>query len=183
MHYFWQDKHTLGLWELCHDTLFDQIPPHEHLPLIDWAWQCGKNAAMLYQRRYANLSPRQIAAERAIKITETAVCAEGVGTIFSEYYSGSKEIILYHETIRNAHSTVPEKYRLLFPDYALLMQLFIAHELYHDYECREFGLTSKKKQITTHKIWRFKIQSGIRALSEIAAHSFCRNLLNISQEV
>jgi len=54
-------------------------------------------------------------------------------------------------------------------------ELILAHEYFHCLECPKIGLTSKQYVVPTLKIGRLVLMtSGIRALSEIAAHGFAR---------
>lgn len=155
--------------ELSRDLLYKKIPQEDRIKIADRAWDTGVIAAKeLLQSNYGK-SIEQIALDEELVVEHKEIDnVAGNVRYFSEYYSGLKKIILYDNSIKKwskANSlTVKEA-----------NELILSHEIYHHLECIKLGLTSKQYSVPTIQIGRFKIgRSGVRALSEIAAHGFSR---------
>ena len=155
--------------ELTRDLLYRKIPQKDCNNIADRAWETGVKAAKALLKSNSGKSIQQIALDEGLTVEhkDTDNVAGNV-RYFSEYYSGLKKIILYDSSIKkwseaNAF-TVKEA-----------NELILSHEIYHHLECTKLGLTSKQYTVPTIQIGRLKLgKSGIRALSEIAAHGFSR---------
>ncbi len=155
--------------ELSRDLLYRKISREDWEKISDRAWDTGVKAAKDLLQQNNGKSIEQIALDEGLVVEHKDVDnVAGNVRYFSEYYSGPKKIILYDASIKKwskANSlTVKEA-----------NELILSHEIYHHLECTKLGLTSKQYTVPTIQIGKFKIgKSGIRALSEIAAHGFSR---------
>lgn len=155
--------------ELSRDLLYRKIPQKDCNKIADRAWETGVKAAKALLQWNSGKSIEQIALDEGLTVVhkDTDNVAGNV-RYFSEYYSGLKKIIIYDSSIKKWSEanalTEKEAYELI-----------LSHEIYHHLECTKLGLTSKQYTVPTIQIGRFKMgKSGIRALSEIAAHGFSR---------
>lgn len=179
MDIFFLDKKTLGMKELQNDILFDKIPVDQYEELIQFAWEAGLNAALKYQEKLDTTIPSEMLARSGLELLELEQDYTLPGCeVYSEYYSNLKRIVLYKKNILKAVHKLQEK-GITEYNYDSIRELFIAHEIFHHLECHHIGITFKKKKIVNFKIGPFKLESGVRALSEIAAHSFTKHLLKI----
>jgi hypothetical protein len=176
MDHFFYNKYQLGLWELQHDLLFRKIRPDNYNLLIDFAWEIGYQTAGEYCEKYQTKIPSELAVRLNISLQEID---EGIilpeYKVYSEYISNQRRILLYKDMILSK----VDMERVHCHNYKQIRELFIAHETFHHIECHYKGLTSKKQKITTLKIGPLHVSSGIRALCEIAAHSFTKAMLQM----
>lgn len=180
MEHFFCDKYELGIWELKSDVLFHKIPENKYFEFIDFAWGIGIETAKKYINRLSTNVPSEMIEKLGISILETE---KGFSSpeykIYSEYYSNLKKITLYKKNIINEFEQLSNKNITDIKDYSRMRELFIAHEIFHHIECHDIGLTLKKKKVVTFKIGPFKLTSGVRALSEIGAHAFTKEIINL----
>src|SRR5438876_7531665 len=57
--------------------------------------------------------------------------------------------------------------------------IYVAHELYHHLEATGLEPAAAPARVTLARLGRWRWESGIRALSEIAAHAFAQALLDL----
>jgi len=135
----------------------------------DFAWYKGKKAADDCCRKYNKLTPVQLARTLGLTVEEM----DGPGFYYSEYNTVGKKIVLFKNTIKDKFINV-EYHNLLTCEYDIIRQLFLAHEIFHHLECSnpEIGITYKQCQVTVFSAGPFRWSTGLRCLSEIAAHSF-----------
>lgn len=178
MEHFFNDKYELGMWELKSDVVFDRIPKEKYEEFIDFAWETGNKTAIEYKNILNTQLPSDMAKKLDLVIEESDKNFDlPEYRVFSEYYSNLKKVIIYKRSITDEFENISKKNIFKIDDYSKMREFFIAHEIYHHLECHYIGLTSKKKKITTFKFGPIKITSGIRALSEVGAHSFTKTML------
>lgn len=69
-------------------------------------------------------------------------------------------------------------HHLRLPQGFSLLDLAIAHELFHHFE-HVRGSISKRYYVNVFKLGRFSLKTSLPALSEIAAHAFTKELLGL----
>jgi hypothetical protein len=57
--------------------------------------------------------------------------------------------------------------------------IYTAHELFHHLEATTLGPASDLARVTLARLGRWRWESGVRALSEVAAHAFAQHLLDL----
>lgn len=169
-------KEELAAYEMRRDIEYRHIPEESKQIFVDYAWEKGRETAVRIAKKYPGKIPSEIAAALNLKVTEARVGNK----VYSEYYSNRKQIVLNPDSIQKGFYEENEGH-LKTHDYEVLKQLFIAHELFHHLECYdpEVGITFREKKVCVFKIGPIQLKSGLRCLSEIAAHSFTKQLLNI----
>lgn len=155
--------------ELKRDVLFEKIPETDRIPVCDMAWDWGVKTAKEIMEQYPGKNIREIIKGEGLRIENIPKDEEqGRLRIFGEYYSAKKKIVLYTGSIilwaRSnglARKTAED--------------LVLAHEFFHSLECTKLGETSKLYKVPVIRIGGLVVsRSGVRALSEIAAHGFSR---------
>lgn len=153
------------------------IPSDRRRAFGEYAWNKGFETALRIEKAYPQLTPEQIAKKMGLKVEDK----DGPGFYLSEYIVNKKSIVLFTNTIQSGFIE-EESDHLKTTDYKTVRQLFLAHELFHHLECSEpdVGLTYKERQVTVFSIGPFQWKSGLRCLSEIAAHSFALRLTGVA---
>jgi len=168
----WLDKKALGERLLSSDVMCNYIPQTQWPELIDFAWDKGKQQAA----KYRGQKPSDLALEKDITIVEHD---KGPRQIYSEFYANRKRLILNKNCIEDNFIKKNRKY---LPDdsYEAVRELFIAHELFHYLECCDpaVGITFRQRKVVARRVFGKEWKVGIRALSEIGAHSFSKHLLD-----
>lgn len=177
---FWE-KDKLGFELLGRDANYGKIPDRERQEWIDFAWEKGRKTAEYILEKYEGLSIREILSDCHIKIVEKN---NGARQIFSEYYQNSRQIILNNNSITE-HFIKENEAILKTTSLKPVQDYFLAHEFFHYLECHDptVGITFKERKIVLFQWRNIKYSVGVRALSEIAAHSFVRHFFKISDLV
>lgn len=165
----------LALFELKRDRYFEKVPSQDISPVIEKAAAIGKDWAIKIKERYGKKSFENIAKEQGLKIIEEdRELVIGEVVFYSEFYSGKKEILIYKKAVEAWAASLGETYEEC-------KELFIAHEFFHYLECEKIGLLSDIYKVTIFKFWGVQRKSGIKALSEIGAHSFVKHSFNMEE--
>lgn len=145
------------------------VPPDTLLEYGNFAWDKGRNTARVFAEKYAGKTFEQFVAILGVKVTDR----KGNGFYFSEYDTLTGQIVLFENVIKNGF-ICKEKERLLTEEYEKVRRLFLAHEVFHYLEFHDpsVGITYKEKQAVIFLAGKYKRRTGLRCLSEIAAHSF-----------
>ncbi len=155
--------------ELKRDVLYQKIPESDRMSICDMAWERGVRISEEIMEKYPEKDIQGILSREGVTIT--AICRDEVrGNLrtFGECYPKKKEIVLYTGSI----AKWAEANRL---DKKQALDLILTHEFFHYLECTKVGDTSKLYFVPLIRIRNFSLgRSGIRALSEIAAHGFTR---------
>lgn len=164
--------------ELTYDLCYDKIPEKDRPVIVENAWKKGVKAAeAVFMRENGQSNFVKIIDDAGLKLVEKKVdYVVGNQRYFSDYISGKKIINLYTKSVQ------------LWADeneltYAQAVNLILSHEYYHYLEMNEIGLTSKEYLVPMIRIGSLAFgKTGIRALSEIAAHAFARRYFELLQE-
>jgi hypothetical protein len=139
----------------------------------------GAATAKDLRKRFATLTPREVARELRVPI-ETTDDDPMVGSIwrFAEYRPRPPHIMLYNRGIAPLERALAGSERLLGP--ATPRDVFIAHELYHHAEAiRSEVPIARRYQPTLFRIGNWRWRTGVAALAEIAAGAFAQSLLDL----
>lgn len=172
------DELTVGYMELEQDIFFHKIPKDEHIKLVKDAIEFGRETAYKVIEEFKTKDPTAIAKKLgvAVKLSPTEKFL-GKTIVYSEYFPKSRKITIYEGSLSLK--------ALLIPLHGLesnlrkedLLVTHLSHELFHAIAERRRPFR-KKYQVTTFKFGPIRINAGIRALDEIAANSFAKNLAN-----
>lgn len=140
----------------------------------EYAWDKGMQAAKRCIALFPGLEPEQMVQRMGLTVLDE----DGPGYYFSEYNVNKKQIVLFRNVIC-VRFLEPEQEHLRVKDYDAIRPLFLAHELFHHLECSdpEIGVTYRERKVTVFILGPFRWQTGLRCLSEIAAHSFAKQMV------
>lgn len=177
-----KDRNEMGMSELKRDAVFSRIPPDLYGELIDFGWHIGESTAKVYVQKLGTTVPSQMAKKFNLSVkSEDWEPGRSNVKIYSEYDDKLLQILLHPNIIKVGIEKAKASGVDQVQNYAVARELFLAHEIFHHLECREIGLTSKKRQIVTFQIGPFSLKSGLRSLCEIAAHAFTRTLYDMNE--
>lgn len=178
METLYQSPHDIGMAELKRDVVFRKIPPEQYDELISFAWGKGEKAARDYTEKLGTSIPSEMAKKLGIHVAwKNWTPGKSNVRVYSEYEDNSETITLYENIIRSGIKKAVEHGYDRIKTFSAAKELFIAHEIYHQLECRHLGLASKERKVVTLKIGPLQRTSGLRSLCEIGAHAFSKTLM------
>lgn len=177
MEILFRSKMEIGMFELKRDVVFNKIPSEMYDELINFGWQTGEDAAYEYSQKTGTSVPSKMTDKLNINVkNEDWQKGKSNVKVYSEYEDKPNLITLHPNVISEAIEKAKSNGFNQIQNYDAAKEIFLGHEIFHYLECKKIGLTSKKRIVTTLKLGPIKITSGIRALCEIAAHSFTKTL-------
>lgn len=181
MEILFHSEEEIGMFELKRDAIFSRIPPERYEELISFGWHTGEAAAQEFIKKTGTSIPSEMASRLNLQVkSENWDSGQSNVRVYSEYEDKIGRITL-HPNVISAGMKAAESHGFdQVKTYAAARELFLAHEIFHYLECRELGLTFQKKKIVTFRLGPVKITSGMRALSEIAAHAFTKTLYELN---
>lgn len=168
-----------GLYSFLRDPLNGKYSRIEKIDLIKKAQECGVKYAENIKIKYKNKDILEILSDFKIKFNNISEENTGYQVIFAQFTEPNK-IEIFKKHIR----ITKEKFRdneIYFQYSDEIEKILIAHELFHFLEFRD------KKEIFT-KVYKLNLwnlfniyhhKSNLICLSEIAAMSFSKELLNL----
>lgn len=96
--------------------------------------------------------------------------------IYSEMDIKRKTINIYTNEIEQTICDFKEEISI---DEEKLYNLFALHEFFHFLEFTRIGLVSSMKKVSMLSIFKWNFTRGLSSLSEIAAHAYVREIINI----
>jgi len=173
--YFLTDE-ILSLLELKEDRLFDKIPKEKIIYYINESNKIGRDTAI----KYKNEDIEKLLKDNGVKVSIKDYCQSKKLDIRGEIIFEEKErqIIIYKNSIEQIVETL-KGYGLNISKKEVY-NIHLAHELYHFLEFKNEENTNyllDKIDINFCRI--IKRKSTILKTREIAAHAFCKELLNL----
>jgi hypothetical protein len=170
------DDFKAGYLQLMEDFMFDRIPSDVRVKLVNVGLNIGSDHAQKVVQQSKSRDPLFIARQLGAEVNWTSE-DNVIGTLLicSEYYPVT--IRIYERSINQLKTSVA-KFELqdLFPP-EKIESFYIAHELFHHLEKTRIGVLSEQYLVETQRLGPIRLKSRIRALSEIGAHAFSKNLL------
>jgi len=172
---------ALGLLMLESDLHATRLDEPARRAAVSAALADGTATARDFRKRFAGLSPREIADRLGIPVV--AVDDDPmVASIwrFAEYRPRPPKIILYARGLEPLDRALSGNLASRMLGTATTEDVFVAHELYHHAEAtrREVPI-ARRHQATLFRIGNWRWRTGIATLSEIAAGSFAQALLGL----
>ncbi|MEO8004674.1 MAG: hypothetical protein ABI771_07195 [Betaproteobacteria bacterium] len=180
---------SLGQALLREDPQYERIPVGHRVLLVGAALDDGRSVASRIARLWGS-EPAGIAARRNIPVVESdANGGYGSVVVYATYTSGPQRITLHRPAIARL-SAFAQAHISEFPaglrmdaaalDIAAIKSIFIAHELYHHFDClRGNARLSRRHAVKIFSIGPWKWTSGLSSLGEIAAGAFAQRLLGL----
>jgi hypothetical protein len=170
------DPHALGLAQLRQDPQFARIAPGRRDGLVAAALEDGRFLAADVKASLG-ADPVFIAAACGVPVIDSEREA-GYGSVlvFAEYATRPPSITLYLPAIRRLDAAIARAGRL---DVAATRPLFLAHELYHHFDCTRSEPLARRHRVRLFGLGRWNWTSGLTSLPEIAAGAFAQSLLDL----
>ena len=164
---------------LKNDLLFHKIPKEKYQYYIQESLKIGKEKA----KQYKSKSVEQLCQENHIQISYAKQNGKFYGVQFRANIELSKEqsqIILYQSSLEEM-TKASQKLFHKNTTFEEVSQIHLAHELFHFYEYIDQQSTNEiLDSIVRLKIGPIQLYSTIMSTSEIAAHAFAKELLNLN---
>lgn len=173
--YFLNDE-ILSLLELVEDSLFHKIPKEKIKYYINEAIQIGKNLANEYKGKDIESLLKNHGVEVVIKECCESKNLDIRGEIIFD--KEEKQIIIYKNSINQIIETL--KKHGLSISRKEVYNIHLAHEFYHFLEYSNNDNTNYKLDKIEIVLGRLiKRKATILKTREIAAHAFCKEILNL----
>ncbi|VYU67651.1 hypothetical protein [Clostridium tertium] len=167
---------VLSLLELKEDMLFHKLSKDDIAYYIKESINIGKNLA----KEYKDKNIENILKENNVEIKVEKDSLGKKDSIRAEIHfdKKTKEIKIYEDSINKMFNTVKDS--SLKINKKKIYEIHLAHEFYHFLEFKDDNYTNNKlKKIVSISIGPLKRKSTILKTREIAAHAFCKELLNL----
>lgn len=173
----------LGCMELKQDPLFHKIPEAKIPYYVHESLRAGRHAAASYK----GSSIRRMCEEAGLHYEVTNASGEYHNVSFRAQIDFTKkqpEIILYASSLqgmqRVCRDILGEPTSAAEPDMETLVDIHLAHEFYHWLEYRDAAFTNERLEpIEVFKLGPYTKRSTVVQCSEIAAHAFCKEVLDL----
>lgn len=171
------DDRVLAMCELSNDLLFQKIPRERLGYYVDRSLKAGREAA----RKFAGKEIRELYAEYGVKILQAGTGRKNYGVILrGQAVLDPKgcSVEVYQDSIKALAARSEWKGITLTPKQAL--DIHLAHEFYHIREYLEHSsIAEELDSITRFSFLGLGFTAHIQRCSEIAAHAFAKELLNL----
>lgn len=150
----------------------DKLTPEQRGDFARFAWEKGRTAALDCQAAHPGLSPTALAERLGVPVARRP----GRSAAYSQYEEKQRQIVLFGAMV----ATYAEENKRELGDLPA-EEIFVAHELFHFLECTDpaVGPTWRQREVTVFRLGPLHLRSGVRALSEIAAHAFALTYLGL----
>jgi len=173
------DARFLGLQQLRSDPQFPRIAVERRRELVDAALDDGRFLAADV-RGHLGADPAFIAASCGVPIVDSPADAGfGNTVVFAEYATRPASITLYEPALERMDAALAAS--PLGRAHGILSSrpLFLAHELYHHFDCSRRVPLARRHRVRLFGIGRWAWTSGLVSLPEIAAGAFAQALLGL----
>ena len=166
-----------ALYQLNKDLLADKINEGEKEEIIILSQKCGRELARRVKAENPELDIEEYVQKLKIKIKNKK--SDNLKNFISfGAFQEPDTIILYDDTVKMVSGYIQKK-NIKFLNNINIKDMIITHELFHYLETRNPEMYSNRKKIVLWNLFSYKHLSKINAVSEIAASSFIRELLNL----
>lgn len=169
------DDFILSLFQLRDDTYFNKLSNEEVKYYISESIRLGKNLSKSLREK----DIEALLKENGIEIEVIKGKDENLSLRAEiEFSKEIKKIKIYEDSIIDVYNnTKNHRFNLNKED---IYKIHLAHEFYHFLEYKYNIFTNERlKKITLFKLGPFKRESTILMTREIAAHSFCKEILKL----
>lgn len=160
-----------GDYALRRDPLYPRMRTEERAEAIAYAQNAGVKAAERLSSEGSCAAPESLLEDCGVQIVGAAR-NDGCGLYFLAQFQEPDRIVLYEENI----GAVSVYEKLLPAEKPIVRRLVLAHELYHVLELKRPELTAAELRVPVFKFGSYIRRKTLRAVSEIAAMSFAKEL-------
>jgi len=173
------DDYVWGQYAFSRDPIRRKISIDKKEELIKKAISCGHEEAMKIKKAYGKNAVSEYCKDAGIQI----ILKESEGSdgyiVFAQYNSPNK-VTLYQKNIERVNTWIKDNHLSSLLERIDVKQLLIAHEIFHHLEYIHPDIITQTEKIELWRLGPFKNESKAIAVSEIAAMSFARTLMDIS---
>lgn len=173
----------MSLTELSEDAVFHKLPKDKIKEYIDGAAAIAKRKAEVFKRGNIK-SLIEFCEYKGVTVNIIDANYEVMKIKYrADIYYDKKQINIIKPSILEMYNSLG-KFKTFGEDFGLttekIIDIHIAHELYHLIEHMEKEETgSLLPKVTTFKIGRYERKAEVIKTSEVAAHIFCMEVLNL----
>src|SRR5207244_3753282 len=151
-----------GCERLAADRVGRRLPEADRPAAVRQALRAGREAARRLRAAHGTADPFALAARLRVAVSwSDEPPALGSLVRIAEYAPRPPAIRLFAESVRAVGAAHPPR---------CVAGIYVAHELYHHLEATGLEPAAAPARVTLARLGRWRWESGIRALSEIAAH-------------
>lgn len=169
---------TWGLYTFSRDVLRERIPEVKKLEMIKKAIECGREYAQDVIDKYGSSDVHVIAEKLKLKVAFEDELISGKRILFA-CYTPPNEITIMTEPVEKALHLI-SNYQSTFIESLqknIIINTILGHEIFHHIEeVFEEKIYTRTEKILLWNFFGFKNLSTIRALSEIGAMAFTKEL-------
>lgn len=167
------DERVLAMCELSNDLLFHKIPAEKRALYVDIPLAAGRTAAQKFKGR----DIEELYKEHGIQIISHNEKGKALGVLLRGQATMSKSgcsVEIYEQSIKE----LADEENI---DVNTARKVHLAHEFFHFLEYQRGKMVSEEvPPVQTFQLFGFSRKANINRCSEIAAHSFAKNLLGLS---
>ncbi|ABX44112.1 hypothetical protein [Lachnoclostridium phytofermentans] len=172
------DDVTWGLYAFSRDQLKRCITEEEKIQMIQKAIACGKDYAHLILREVGSNDPHVIAKKFDLQVIQKSEEITGSHILFA-LYTPPNQIQIMNEPIHRAIQLINKEKSILIELFRQdsIISTILGHEIFHFLEQKyEKEIYTQTEKVVLWKLFGYRYYSTIRALSEIGAMAFTREL-------
>jgi len=160
---------------LAKDLLANKISVEDRETLIRKALECGKEQAEELKFKYPHLDVEALADRQGAKIQISCDLTNDSFMRFAEYLP-PLQININWTPLKEYSKLLETNSSIELPPSNLLYRVILGHELFHLIEEQNQNIYTRSQKFVLWKFWGYCHQSSIRALSEIGAMAFTKEI-------
>lgn len=173
------DDFAAGYFELTRDYFFHKIPVDLRRKIVETAISIGYETAAKIVKETKTVNPWHIA--ECLGLNVNLVYQDNVvgNLLIRSEYVYPKTIKIYMQSIEQLKMAISNfGLEEFFPNESVL-NLHVAHEIFHYLEKTRIGVLSEQYSIERFRLGPLRLKIRVRAVSEIAAHTFAKTLTGV----
>ncbi len=168
-----------GLYAFSRDPLEGKLSTEEKKELIDEANKCGAEQAKKLKAQFGEKKVREYAEQLRLQVIREDSEGSDNYIVFAKFNYPNK-ITIYSGNVDKVEKMIVDNDMEEILGHVDVEELLFAHEMYHYFEEDNKEIYTKAKKIELWKLGPIHYKSRLAALSEIAAMSFARELLQLN---
>lgn len=173
------DENTWGLYTFRRDPLCSKVTDEEKADMIKKANECGKQEAIKLKEKYGEKTCAEYAQLLGLTVSKAEENNSEDYILFAKFNAPNK-ITISVNNVKRAEELVEKENLKLLIDEVKIEEVLIAHEMFHFIEGKSKEIYTSSTKIILWKLGPIKYDSGLKALGEIAAMAFAKELLKLS---
>jgi len=165
------------LYAFNRDPLVGRVPPGERMDFCRKAMECGTELARKTRNGHGEASPALMAERMGVKLVYKA--DEGANSMFANFQEPDT-ITVYTPNAKATDALIAEHSLHDLVGQVQVVDVLVAHELYHFLEHAMPELYTARKLVSLWKLGPIENRSRILCLEEIGAMSFTRELIGLA---